>query len=412
MRLILFSSLALTLVLTGCGGDDDPAPVASPSDTASDSSQDGGGTDSGSSDASSSDVEVDATPEDTTVEDTDVQDTAVEDATGQDTSTADVTIADATDTAAGDAADAATEDTADAVAEDVLSDAPAGCQSSADCAEGVCDLATGDCVECLVITVEEGAQTIPMTNLHASASLSSAVSGTIAEHAWSLTQPDGSKETLLPNSSSETVSVTARFVGQYTFSLTVFGENGEALCPETQAVVDVLPDKEVHIELFWSAPNDPDPTDLGPGAGPDLDLHLLNPYAAPGMDGWFTEGLDCWLLHPELNWGSAGNSEDDVKLITDSPDGATLEAISLGGPEEMGCCPYRIGVYTWDDHGFGASLATVRVYINKQLAWESEPKELYNDDFWEVAELSWPDGVITPLENVVSDFDHAIYPSP
>ena len=58
-------------------------------------------------------------------------------------------------------------------------------------------------------------------------------------------------------------------------------------------------------------------------------------------------------------------------------------------------------MHSWDDHGFGDSVATVRVYINGQLAWESPPTTLHQHDLWKVGTLAWPSGAVTPA--VASD---------
>lgn len=154
--------------------------------------------------------------------------------------------------------------------------------------------------------------------------------------------------------------------GTYTFRLRVWDAAGAVSAVPGQVVVNVCPcNTGLHIELLWSTPGDDDPFDEGPEAGADLDLHVAHPdAAAPDTDGWGPENL---------NLGT--------------PPG-TVEAPLT----------YRIGVHCWDDHGFGPSQATVRVYLYGSLLFEAANVELANHDLWEVATLEWPSAKVLPLE--------------
>lgn len=51
---------------------------------------------------------------------------------------------------------------------------------------------------------------------------------------------------------------------------------------------------------------------------------------------------------------------------------------------------YDIGVHYWNDHGFGASFATVRVYIGPTLAFQATNVEMHPLDMWAVGKLHVP----------------------
>ena len=61
---------------------------------------------------------------------------------------------------------------------------------------------------------------------------------------------------------------------------------------------------------------------------------------------------------------------------------------------------YRVAVHGWNDHGFGPSAATVRIFLMGQLIFEAGPVSLETGDLWEVADitwLGWPDAQVTAL---------------
>ncbi|MFH1531888.1 MAG: hypothetical protein ABIK09_14275, partial [Pseudomonadota bacterium] len=72
-------------------------------------------------------------------------------------------------------------------------------------------------------------------------------------------------------------------------------------------------------------------------------------------------------------------------------DGAGPENINLDIPESV---TYRVGVHYWNDHGYGASYATIRVYINAFLVFEVADVALADKDMWEVCTVEWPSGAV------------------
>ena len=51
---------------------------------------------------------------------------------------------------------------------------------------------------------------------------------------------------------------------------------------------------------------------------------------------------------------------------------------------------YAVGVHYFKDHGFGASTATVKIYIFGELMWEKTSTSMLPGDFWYAAQVAWP----------------------
>ncbi len=272
---------------------------------------------------------------------------------------------------------------------------------------GACPAGTvcsdGSCVEnecpTAIIKCAEGEEVIPQTELHLFGSESYASNGTIQKWQWKVVQPADSLSVLVPDLTYPNPTFEANVAGVYAFHLTVYDETNTSSCfPATYEVV-VIPDEAVHIELLWHTPGDEDETDTGPEAGSDVDLHFLHPWAAgPDLDGdgdpdgYFDIPFDCFWFNAYPNWGSYDpGADDDPGLDRADTDGA--------GPEILNCDIlenqiYRIGVHYWNDHGYGAVYATVRVYIFANLVFELTDVMLVDSDLWEVCTVEWPSGKV------------------
>ena len=254
-----------------------------------------------------------------------------------------------------------------------------------------------------LILIEEGSAAVPTTKLHLDGSQSEAATGDVAQYSWSVEQPPGSASVFLPSAQVPDPTFEVNVAGTYVFTLTVWDELGNPSPTPAVYAVEVSPVKGIHVELTWHTPADPNQNDEGPEAGTDLDLHFLHPLAQGmdmdkdgALDGWFDQPFDCFWFNAHPNWGDFDPEVlDDPSLLRDDTDGAGPELIALESPADVAI--YRIGVHQWDDHGFGPSLATVRVYIDGALVFTAADIELFSSDFWEVATLSWPDGEVTPI---------------
>jgi hypothetical protein len=235
---------------------------------------------------------------------------------------------------------------------------------------------------------------IPQTVLHLVGSQSWSPRGEIAAYAWTVEQPLGSRSQFIPSANIADPLFEANVAGRYEFQLVVTDVSGER-STYANYIVFVTPDNAIHIELLWDTPNDPDQTDEDAGA--DLDLHFVHPLAVGGFDGdhdgepdgWFDLPFDCFWTNEQPNWGSIDPSVDDnPRLDRDDTDGTGPENLNLAMPE-VGMT-YKVGVHYWDDHDFGPSFASVRVYIFGSLEFEVSGIELRNSDMWTVTNITWP----------------------
>lgn len=251
------------------------------------------------------------------------------------------------------------------------------------------------CCPTAVIKVAEGDEVIPQTTLHLYGDESYAPNDGIVKWQWEVEQPPGSQSVFIPSAEFPNPTFETNVSGIYTFHLTVYDQTNTPSCFPATREVAVVCSEPLHIELLWHTPEDPDETDTGPEAGADLDLHFTHPYAAgPDLDGdgkpdgWFDLPYDCFWCNAHPNWGSYDpNTNDDPGLDRDDTDGAGPENVNLNFPEEA---TYKVGVHYWSDHGYGASYATVRVYIYSQLVFEISDIMLYKLDMWEVCTIDWP----------------------
>ena len=289
------------------------------------------------------------------------------------------------------------------------------------CDDGAC-VAPGGC-PVAVIVIEEGEEVIPQTVLHLHGESSHSSWGDVTQYAWSVEQPTLSASAILPSPSASTPSFTANVAGKYIFRLHVWDEDGEKSCYPAEVVVWVVPDESIHVELLWTTPGDLDPTDEGPLVGSDLDLHLAHPDASQyDLDGdgvkdpWFDATWDTFWFYPTHNWGSATSVDDNPSLDRDDVDGRGPENVNLGLPEENKS--YAVGVNYWDDHMFGQSFATVRVYVYAQLVFEVQDVMLVDHDMWWVANIDWPSGQVTAKMNqygnywITHDYHHPLFYQP
>ncbi len=279
------------------------------------------------------------------------------------------------------------------------------------CINGACFEGSEDCPSA-VIKCPEGEEVIPQTILHLFGDDSYAANGTIQKWEWAVQQPNSSQSVFVPSHTFPNPIFETNVAGIYTFYLTVYDQTDTPSCFPAVHEVVVIPDEVLHIELSWHTPDDLDETDTGPEAGSDLDLHFTHPWAAgPDLDGdgvadgWFDIPFDCFWFNAHPNWGSYDPGiNDDPGLDRDDTDGAGPENINLDIPEDA---TYRVGIHYWNDHGYGAAFATVRIYIYGQLVFESPETFLVDSDMWEVCTIEWPSGKV---EVVTSDGDLKITP--
>lgn len=237
------------------------------------------------------------------------------------------------------------------------------------------------------------------------------VGASVSSWTWSLESPPGALATLTSPHIPSRALLEPQGLGSHTVWLDVADTDGRVACAPTQHVVNVLLEEGLVVELWWETQGDPDPTDTGPGAGTDLDLHVLHELATgldvdgdEVFDGWFDKPFDVFWGNQSPNWGVVGDpkAEDDPELVADDFDGAGPERMVLGSPEEDRA--YRVGVHHWDAHGYGPATPWVRIWWQGELIHEAGGVALVEDDLWYVgtvgAEGVWtqpgPEPVIYP----------------
>jgi hypothetical protein len=239
--------------------------------------------------------------------------------------------------------------------------------------------------------------TVPQTVVQLDGSQSIDPDGSITRYEWSIvSQPQGSEGIrLLPGPDVPNPSISVDAAGIYVIELTVFDDGGVASCGDPARVeITAIPTDDVHIQLVWMTPLD---ANLNDDSGTDLDLHFLHP-----LGQWNTPPYDIFWDNPTADWGPPG-ATGNPSLDLDDTNGAGPENINLSGPETG--LSYSIGVYYYNDSSFGASYATVRVYVRGALSFEYRDVFLAErQDFWYVASLTWPSGQVSAVDRTQRGF--------
>ena len=238
--------------------------------------------------------------------------------------------------------------------------------------------------------------TIPLKTIQLSGSNSIDQDGQIARYEWNLVQrPTNSTTRFLASDSVAEPTLFLDLAGDYVVELKVFDDKGTESCGE-QAIVTIraTPDEDIHVQLVWDTPTDPDQTDTN---GNDVDLHFLHPNG-----NWNSAPYDIFWNNPTSGWGRPDTS-DDPSLDIDDTDGAGPENINLNNPEDG--LTYAVGAFYYADNGFGPAYATVRIFVGgvQQFEW----RDMYlpaRNTFWYVATLSWPSGQIFGVNQVQTGF--------
>ncbi len=219
--------------------------------------------------------------------------------------------------------------------------------------------------------------------------------GGIVAWEWSATTPPGSADIFQPSYTFPTPTFEVNVVGDYLFCLKVFNKIGIS-SDQCCKLVHVKAGEGCVVELTWETPNDPDPTDqcgTGKNCGSDMDLHIVHRYAGgPDIDkdgqpdGFFDKKWDCFWSNPRPTWVEGGDPVlDQPRLDRDDTDGAGPENFHYDRSPPGEC--YKVGVHYWDDHTFGASVPTLRVFLDGDLKYEKKAPKMKMQDMWEAGEV-------------------------
>ena len=170
-------------------------------------------------------------------------------------------------------------------------------------------------------------------------------------------------------------------------------EGADSALTDVDSGIDSSEPDGITVQLVWRTPADPDETNTCPGCGSNLDLHLLRDDSGAR---WNEPPHDCCWHNDRPNWGNPDSSKDDPALDFDDTDGAGPEHIHLDFPSDG---DFQIGVHYRDDHGWGPSYATVRVWVEGD-GFEFIDKPLNAGEFWLVGSISWSEGNTVSLHQV------------
>jgi hypothetical protein len=218
---------------------------------------------------------------------------------------------------------------------------------------------------------------------------------TLSDYVWEIVQQEpGAVNGLDIDPSHPDDSAYASYfipvAGQYRFRLRVFDESGFESCSPAEVSVLAIPQEAITIEITWT--NRPADANEDDDDGSDADLHFVK-MPAP----WFDRTFDAYYGNVAPNW-----SPELPSLDRDDTDGAGPETAQLDNPAN--CQWYAVGVHYFREK-YGAATATVRIYINGNLAQEFVGVLGETDDFWDVARIHWPSGTVYEVNDYISGFN-------
>ncbi len=185
----------------------------------------------------------------------------------------------------------------------------------------------------------------------------------------------------------------ADLAGTYEVTLVVVDNEGIRSAP-ANVRYRAVPEEALHIQLVWDHPT------------ADLDLHYMRNSGPP-----FNHVTDCYFSNRFPVWfGVDVMDPRNPRLDVDDTGGFGPENVNVKAPE-VGRS--RVGVHYWNrkTDGDPAVLATLRIYVRGQLAFEQGQFFTEDQQFWNVADIDWPsDPEALPTINPISDI--VPYPRP
>ena len=207
------------------------------------------------------------------------------------------------------------------------------------------------------------------------------------QYSWTLSPPAGSATTLAnANTNSPSTSPFVDIVGSYVGHLTVTDSGGSTdTCDQT---IEVLPQENFRIELYWDEQD-------------DFDLHLLEANDGSGNQGTTGTDGDCYFANCQslgLDWGVSGDTYDNPYLDLDDIPGTGPENINITDPA---LAPYdgwyQVVVHDYTgstEDNMGTTNGTVNIYLNQVFQQAYSFSMSGDGDYYYVAEIHWPSGAI------------------
>lgn len=242
---------------------------------------------------------------------------------------------------------------------------------------------------------------VPLQTILLDASASTSRSGgQPAAYNWTIvSKPRDSAATLDVVDDPVKPSLFVDVAGDYVLELELEERDGTVSCTPTRINISATPNESIYVELTWNTPGDPDQSDLD---GSDLDLHYLDLQEGRRFGD---APYDCYWSNNTPDWGVLGDSSDDPSLDRDDMDGLGPESVTHNNPAGTFAEPrvYAIGVDYYGDAGFGASSASLKIFVDGQIKLDRRDKSLSNKDlFWLVGGIAWPSKEVT-ITDTISD---------
>lgn len=198
---------------------------------------------------------------------------------------------------------------------------------------------------------------------------------------WSLLQtPTGSQSSISSTTGSSFVWVPVDVAGRYRVGLTVENASG---VPSAQSECnwEATPPDDIYVELSWQDRH------------ADMDLHLLT-----DSEGLFGFATDCCWCNTSPQWNSV--EDTNPVLLMDSEDGSNPEVVAVTTGVEG---EYFVRVHYFADNGGGSTEATLRVFVQGQLAGQYT-MALEHNQIWNVGFVRWPMAVFAEELDAPMDF--------
>lgn len=242
---------------------------------------------------------------------------------------------------------------------------------------------------------------VPLQTIQLDASAStSRAGGAPAVYNWSLvSKPRDSAAVLDVTEDPARPGLFVDVAGDYVIELELEERDGTVSCEPARITISATPNESIYVELTWDTPGDPDQSDM---TGSDLDLHYLDLQEGRQFGD---HPYDCYWNNKTPDWGVLGDDSDDPSFDRDDLDGLGPESVTHNNPAGSVVDPllYAVGVDYYDDRDFGASSASLKIFVDGQIKLDLRDKSLAEDGlFWLVGGISWPSKEVT-ITDTVSD---------
>ena len=191
--------------------------------------------------------------------------------------------------------------------------------------------------------------------------------GSALTYAWTLDQQPATASSAREDATRDVAHLFVDVAGTWRVSLAVTNEDDIKGAPD-ECEFEAIPDDLIQVELTW---------DTGDS---DMDLHFIQ----DGADFFEAPG-DCCYCNPNPAWGVSGDA-DDPDLSLDNRVGYGPEVTTLYQPYDGN---YYVKVHYFEDKGGGASVATVKVYLNGTLQYSGSQAITEQNQIWDVGYIRW-----------------------